>query len=66
MSIEEQEAAYLDAMKRLQGSVLGPQLVEPIANYVIALKWELRGTKEDLDLLTRNINKLLDTKSDQG
>lgn len=34
MSTEELEAAYLDAMRRLKGSVLGPQLAAPIENYI--------------------------------
>lgn len=38
MEINSAENKYLDAMKRLKGSMLGPQLAVPIEDYVVLLQ----------------------------
>lgn len=57
------ELAYLDAMKRLRGSMLGPQLCEPIADYVNELEGRVARIDGVLTALTADLEELLDNNS---
>lgn len=64
---------YRDAMKRLNGSMLGPQLAAPIETYVTHLQRKINMLESRVrDLEAQKIDNLaiiddlLDTKSDKG